>query len=168
MTGPIGYFNDAQLTPIFPPFHYTIPKIVWGDALDLTLEFGAPLEGPPVSFSEERDGSGMQQVFDGADGFDTGYNQQLSAIAPWIPMEDDVTNYGVPVTGWYSPSGWHELIKWARSCKPFNFFPNRLISTVYSVYLIQPVKERPEQGHRGGRRLPFILQNVTNNRFEGY
>jgi hypothetical protein len=167
MTAPIGYFGNT-LVPIFPPYHYTIPKFVWGDLLDQTLEVGAPLEGPPVSYSEPHDGNEMVQASDGADGFDTGYDQRLSAICPWIPMADDVTSYGIPVTGWYSTSGWHALIKWARSCNPFNFFPDRSTGTVISVHLIEPVTQRPDQGHRGGRRLPFVIQSVAGTRFEGY
>lgn len=145
-------------------------RIVWGDALDKTLNVGYPLDDP-MSYPVPRDGFDSVQGTSGVeDAWVAGEDQYLEGTARWIPRDDGNTDEGNPATGWDGANGFAAFLSWARGKRVFRFYPDLVGAPLvyYSMYLREPMAEKPEFEDNWTRRVRLVMRTSDGAVVTGY
>lgn len=143
-----------------------VSAIGWGTGHANLWELGYPLDNV-TAWSEPREGSDFAKVSSGEeDSWITGWDYYLEGDARWIEAAattDPVAN------GWDAATGADAALQWLRAKNVGRFYPDKDdLGTYHEVYLVEPMRGRPDQEEDGTRRLTIRLRDVNGNPFTGY
>lgn len=145
-------------------------KIVWGDALDKTLDIGYPLDDP-TTYPMPREGSEAAQGSSGVeDAWVAGEDQFLEGTARWIPKDNGNTDEGNASTGWDGADGFASFLSWARGKKVFRFYPDIVgaAATYLTMYLVEPMGQPAEHEDNWTRRVRLVMRTSDGTAVTGF
>lgn len=134
----------------------TVPQIVWGPALEHTIEVGFPVRRA-VTYPELQPGGYAVELryAQNRDFVTLGveYRMELE-LGPVTGIAIATGPFGAPMTGFDDAGGWDDFLRWAADPgQVFNWVPDRSTPGEFrAARLLQPF-----QSTEGVRRAPFRL-----------
>lgn len=153
-----------------PDYRRKLPKIVWGDAYEKTLNLGYQLD-EATTYPKPRDGSEDLQGSSGVeDAWDEGTDYYIEGAVRYVPKDSGLTPEGNNVTGWDGVDGWRDFLVWAWRKNVLRFYPDRVgaPATYLNCYLVAPRDEKPERESNGDRTFPLVLRTSDGAVPEGF
>lgn len=143
-----------------------LPRIVWGDSLEHTLDFAYPLD-EATSWAEPRQVETVRFPSGEVSAWIPANDHFLSGKARWLVP---TTGLGLGPTGtpWHGMAGVGAWLAWAQGKRAFRWYPDRVASpTVFlTCTLHEPVRGGVELEQDKTRVLSLVLRSTTE--FTGY
>lgn len=114
-----------------------IPRIVWGDTLNRTLDFRLPMHAPMPRRSWV--GEVAEAPSGEIDAWRDGLFAELEFDLRWIPGASQAGQ-----SGWYGATGVEAFLAWARDRKPFRLYLDRTDAGFRTCKLIEAEEGRED------------------------